>query len=177
MSTSISFERESKAVTSREHIFIAFHQTDSIIADQVATGLKASGFTVFLDGEMLVAGEIDSDKVVKELRSSDAAIVVLSQHSKRSGWVEEELVQALRSNQVVIPILVDPEGKNNGVWPLVGDRLPLEWPTRQEDLPQAIDKLKATLTGYLNGLAANPKPTKKTHKSYKRVLYHTIMLT
>lgn len=103
-------------------VFVSYSREDSEHALRLTEALKARGIDVFLDSESLVAGESWAPKVNRAIESSDAVAVFLSHNSKRSKWVEKELVYALEKEKHVIPILLDGEGKQNWVWPLVADR-------------------------------------------------------
>lgn len=103
-------------------VFIACSQADSEVARRLSEVIHRNELLVFLDQDTLVSGKRYSEQVVSELRLSDAVIVLLSEHSKRSKWVEAELQDALALKNIVIPILLDDEATQNWVWPLVANR-------------------------------------------------------
>ncbi len=105
------------------NIFISYHREDDEIAAKLSNSLEKLGLSVLRDMDTLVSGEEFSRVIADSISNADAVIVLLSHHSKRSGWVEKELQAALTQEKVIIPILLDEDAKNNWIWPLVSDRV------------------------------------------------------
>jgi hypothetical protein len=103
-------------------VFISYTREDREIAQRLTSALEDIHLSVFMDAESIVAGESFSRVVAEALSKAVAVIVLLSSHSKRSHWVEEEIEIALEKEKTVIPILLDSDAKNNWVWPLLVDR-------------------------------------------------------
>lgn len=131
------------------NVFLSYSPLDRDVAAELADRLSAHGHEVFAD-LTVVAGESSSTGVEQAIAESDAVVVLLSHHSKRSKWVEEELRSALTKKNLVIPVLLDEDATNNWVWPLVSDRFALQFnsdPTAKElslKLDSALRAAQAT---------------------------------
>lgn len=102
-------------------VFISYARDDAAVAKKLTDNLERHGLSVFFD-RAITTGENYGEVIFKELRNATSVVVLLSKHSKRSRWVEAELQTALENKGIVIPVLLDPEGKENWVWPLLADR-------------------------------------------------------
>jgi TPR repeat protein len=87
-------------------VFISYSRSDAARAEQLALALKARGFDVWWDPELL-PGEQYSKKIAVVLAEAKAIIVIWSKASTASNWVlDEAAVGAQRSN--LIPVLIEP---------------------------------------------------------------------
>jgi len=96
-------------------IFISYSNADSKFVDKLDMELKKSGAAVWLDRHDLVAGSVDK-QVVRALRIQDIVIVVLSENSINSDWVEYELEMARKKEKeekrdVLCPVSLDDSWK------------------------------------------------------------------
>ncbi len=103
-------------------VFISYSHKDAHAAEGLARVLEKKGLSVFFDRMSLVSGEDFSASIAREISRAKAVIVLLSEHSSRSKWVEAELQAALENSRYVVPVLLDSLATENWVWPLVGDR-------------------------------------------------------
>ena len=71
-------------------IFISYSHADSKFVDKLYGELKESGAAVWLDRHDLVAGPL-KEQIIRALRIQDIVILVLSKNSIDSDWVEHEL--------------------------------------------------------------------------------------
>jgi hypothetical protein len=91
-------------------IFISHSFADQELADRVAAGLKASGFQVWDESEVL-PGDNWGEKLAQALQDADAMVVLLTPASLRSAKVSHELSYALGKKNYkgrVVPVLAAP---------------------------------------------------------------------
>lgn len=75
------------------HAFISYSHEDRLAAESVRGCLQAAGFTVWWD-QNLVAGQIFNQAIHNELNSADAIVVLWSERSVRSPYVQAEALFA-----------------------------------------------------------------------------------
>ncbi len=93
-------------------IFLSHSSKDAKIAEQIAKGLKALGYPVWYADWAIAPGQSIVEKINEALARNDTLIVLLSENSVKSKWVERELNTALMSqlsgqDVAVIPILIE----------------------------------------------------------------------
>jgi len=96
-----------------ENIFISYSHKDYDYVRRLQEELLGKGFSVWMDDR------IDYDapwpKVIQDhLSNCDALILVVSENSFESEWVQKEVARAKRIGKPVLPILL-----NGGMWPSV----------------------------------------------------------
>ncbi|NTW48186.1 MAG: TIR domain-containing protein [Chlorobiales bacterium] len=94
-------------------VFISHSSADKLVARRVAHALQASGFNVWLDEWRIRIGEPITQCIQKGLSESHFLVVLLSEKSVSSRWVEREwqskYSQELDRNQIaVLPVLCQP---------------------------------------------------------------------
>jgi hypothetical protein len=136
-------------------VFLSFAHADAPSAEILSKKLQAQGLTVF-DDFAVVAGEEFSRRIEKELSDSGAVVVLLSRHSSRSRWVEAEIRRALESQRLIIPVLLDRDGTENWVWPLISDRVPARIETEADFDNVVAQVMKAVDRGPPIASAARP---------------------
>ncbi|BCX47653.1 TIR domain protein [Haloferula helveola] len=142
-------------------VFISYSRADVEKAEELAEALEKEGIDFFLDSTGIVAGQSFTDQLGRELleqeiRKSDVIALLLSHNSKRSHWVEKDWQTALESKKLVVPVLLDEEGTENWVWPLVSDRM--VWhATEDRDLGQLAKEIRC-FEPTLTEAATPPEP-------------------
>lgn len=122
-------------------VFISYAHDDQAAARLVAERLKAAGFSVFYDVEAVVTGDSFSDAIRSALQGAKAVLVLLSSHSRRSSWVQDELQAALDSKTLVVPVLLDEGATENWLWPLLAQRQSVTLNLGSPDLDLQINQL------------------------------------
>lgn len=92
--------------------FISHSHLDKAAVERIADRLRRDGHDVWIDTQRLIAGDNILEKVEKGLASADVLIVVVSQSSIRSKWVQQEysaiaLQQISTREQRIIPVRLD----------------------------------------------------------------------
>src|SRR5215217_6055993 len=81
-------------------VFIAYAREDRLLAEGLATDLKARGYRVWWDAE-LVGSDDFYDVILEALRKARAAIVIWSKTSVKSRFVRDEARYALHHGKLV----------------------------------------------------------------------------
>ncbi|MDG4551869.1 MAG: toll/interleukin-1 receptor domain-containing protein [Candidatus Contendobacter sp.] len=93
-------------------IFISYNHQDKEFVRRLSSDLRKGGFSVWLDEDVIFAGEIWADKIADALDHSDVILVVLSENSSNSNFQSSEIAYALASQRKnpakrVIPIVIN----------------------------------------------------------------------
>jgi hypothetical protein len=93
-------------------VFIIYSSRDKSIATKIARDLDRHGVRVWLDTYELLPGDSLAEKITQGVQTSDYLLVILSENSVRSPWVQRETGIAYQRNreasaQRVIPVLID----------------------------------------------------------------------
>jgi hypothetical protein len=92
--------------------FISYSNKDQDFAERLYADLQAKGVRCWLDKEDLKIGEKFRPRIDEAIRQHDKLLLVLSQYSVRSSWVETEVETALEKERrykklVLFPIRLD----------------------------------------------------------------------
>jgi hypothetical protein len=93
-------------------IFISHSHQDRDFVDWLVRELRQNGIDVWWDADELAVGDYIKDKIKEGILASSAFIIVLSEQSTKSAWVQFELNSALlynatKNNIKIIPIKID----------------------------------------------------------------------
>lgn len=97
----------------KPRVFISYSHTDSKFVNELADKLQASGVDVWIDKWKIKVGDSITGKINEGIGESDFLLVVLSQRSVRSKWVQEEINAALIRNieqdkrAFILPVLIE----------------------------------------------------------------------
>src|SRR6266568_858666 len=104
-------------------IFLSYSRRDGgEFAEVLAQHLTKSGFRIFIDNELLKAGDLEANHRAS-LQKADSVVLLLTADAAASPWVRNEIALALREKRSLIPVLLDKEAKEGPLMSLVGDRL------------------------------------------------------
>lgn len=90
------------------HIFISYSKTDIDFARQLRSSLQSQGFAVWMDETRLAASERWWQTIEQNILSCSAFIVIMSPNSRKSRWVEREILVAERTDvdKRIFPVLL-----------------------------------------------------------------------
>jgi hypothetical protein len=108
-------------------VFISYSREDSAFAEQLSSRLRREGLSVAIDRDVLIAGAPWPERLGGEIEMAKVVVLLLSGHTRKRDWVQQELIFALKNNseRLIIPVLLDDTAKDNPVWPLVADMKPV----------------------------------------------------
>lgn len=94
------------------NIFISHNHQDKEFVRRISADLRAGGFSVWLDEDIVSVGENWTDKITEALERSDIILVVLSANSSNSTFQNSEIAYALASQRKnpskrVVPLVID----------------------------------------------------------------------
>ena len=95
-------------------VFLSYAELDQGSAQKLAKQLEAAGHRVWDPERDLLAGSDWASALMKQLKSADAMVVLLSPDSVESRWVSHEIEYALGAERLrdrLIPVLVRPTRK------------------------------------------------------------------
>lgn len=92
-------------------LFISHSSKDKFFVRKLADRLMAANLMVWIDEAEIKVGDSLTQKISKGIQSSDYIIIVLSQQSVASNWVQKELRLAmskeLLGERSVLPIIIE----------------------------------------------------------------------
>lgn len=97
------------------HIFISYSRKDEEYVNKLVAAIENEGFDVWIDRELLTG-----DKWIKtinhQIDTCDAFVIVMTDDSSRSQWVQREVLYAIQEGKRIFPLLL--QGK---LWMLLQD--------------------------------------------------------
>lgn len=93
-------------------VFLSYEHNDISLAKKIESVLKNAGFQVWNSETEILPGDNFAEKISEALKASDAMVVLLTQESLNSKWIQWEIEYALSNksyNKRVIPVLVGSE--------------------------------------------------------------------
>lgn len=137
---------------SEPSVFLSYSSQDEETARRLVRDLQARGVRVWFDRKEILAGDSIVDRIQEGLHSSEYLIVLISQHSLHSKWVQMALDRAFATfpdatDIRIIPVLLD------------GSEIPPEISrTRYVDLTGGYDAgLRELLKRFEPGRASGPR--------------------
>jgi TIR domain len=127
---------------SRPSLFLSYSRSDNAIARRVAHDLRARGVEVWIDEESLAVGKPWADQIRSALTSVDAVLILVSESSLTSEWVQVEWSAALASRSArLLPALVGPIDWKN-IPPALAD---IQFVDLTEDYERGLERIVEAL--------------------------------
>jgi hypothetical protein len=98
------------ATEAKPKVFISYNQQDSFAMRSVKGHLEDNGVQVIVDIQNLGVGDNIQNFIEKALQENQCILSIISEHSLRSGWVNQELSSALllrNFGKKWLPVLLD----------------------------------------------------------------------
>ena len=89
------------------HVFISYSRKDLGYAVKLSRKLRREGFDPWLDVDRLKAGTSWQERLHTGVEACDAYVLILSPNSRKSKWVENELLTAQNLGKPIFPILIE----------------------------------------------------------------------
>ncbi|MBI2654244.1 toll/interleukin-1 receptor domain-containing protein [Candidatus Woesearchaeota archaeon] len=87
--------------------FISYSDRDKNIASGIKEALNHYGIQVFLAHDDIPPGEDWPNEIIKNLKSSDIFIVLLSSNFHTSKWTDQETGLAISFSKFIVPVSID----------------------------------------------------------------------
>lgn len=158
-------------------IFVSYSRKDAETAYELADHLRAKGHTVWTDVSSITGGAMWHAEIEKAITRADTVIVVLSQASKDSQWVQKEILFALDLSKPLIPVRIE-----NVSLPLALINLqPIDYLDNREkglaQLIQAFHQLMNTGEVVTHPPSAMGTPERQTHQGMSLVKFRRAALS
>ena len=89
------------------HIFISYSKKDIVYAEKLINTLRREGFNPWVDMEGLGVGTFWQTRLLKQIKTCDAYLLIMSKNAYHSRWVPDELVTAKTKGKPIFPLLLD----------------------------------------------------------------------
>lgn len=109
LGTSISRPEPSGRPRARR-VFVSYGHRDMRIASELYDALQSEGLSLWMDSRAIRPGDRWVVEIEEQIRSADAVLVLITEDSLSSRWVEREFQLALgsgASGPLVVPVYVD----------------------------------------------------------------------
>lgn len=91
-------------------IFISYSSKDKAFVRKLTKQIESQGYTVWLDEKELIAGDYLPKTIGEAIEKSRVSIVIVSNNSIKSGWVQHEISNAMdrmiKGQMRLIPVLI-----------------------------------------------------------------------
>ncbi|MCX6583079.1 MAG: SUMF1/EgtB/PvdO family nonheme iron enzyme [Candidatus Aminicenantes bacterium] len=134
-----------------QQVFISYsneNENDRQVADKIYDALKARGIPCWVAHRDIAAGKKWPTEISKAISNSRIMIVVLSEHTQKSSYVEMEVTQAAEEKLTIIPFCIGKVSLSaGGLKLLLGN---CQWINAYPNLQDKdLDRLVETLQSYL----------------------------
>jgi hypothetical protein len=133
-------------ISRRLRVFLSYSSSDKAIADRIDAALREAGYETFYDQPTVSPGGKWIEQVqqaIDDTLERGIILVLVSENSMRSRWVNEELSYALSRPGAyagqIIPVLIPPAA------PMPEPLAAIQALDMRQDLDQAIEQLLSTL--------------------------------
>ena len=87
------------------HIFVSYSHKDKEYVHKLAEAMQSEGFEIWID-DRIDYGTRWPIVIENAIDSCDAFVLIASENSRNSEWVQHEFVRAQRLNKQIFPILL-----------------------------------------------------------------------
>jgi hypothetical protein len=94
----------------KRRVFVSYARGDEDVARELATIMAASDLAGWMDHSDIAAGEAIVKKIKESLDQASVVVVLVSEKSLNSPWVQFEIGAAVGIGKPIIPILVGGPG-------------------------------------------------------------------
>jgi hypothetical protein len=91
------FQRRARRKRVQQRVFLIYAREDTTAAKVVFHWLQEAGYDVWIDVERILPGQIWQTEISRAIESSEAAVLLISENSTKSGPVLNEVASAIRT--------------------------------------------------------------------------------
>jgi len=136
-----------KRITTRKFkskIFISYANNDRDYADKIRRTLMNERFVLNIDEKNIQVGENIKNVISNEIKSSSIFIVLLSQNSIKSDFVNNEIKYAIENGKKILPVLIEKDVD------IPTELMDIQFADFSENEKDAMSKLISALKNNLN---------------------------
>lgn len=127
------------------NIFVSYSTLDLAHVELLSAQLANTPLKLFIAEHSVSPGDLLSLKIKNAITSCDLFVVIWSKNAKESGWVSQEIGQAIAHQKSILPLVLDEEHPPTG---FVSD---LKYIPVYENIPLALEKAKGiAMNSYQN---------------------------
>lgn len=153
--------------SARRYVFISYHREDAPFVQQLSEALAERGLRVWRDTNEIHPGQNWQMAIEKGLHAASAMLLVASRHSASSRWVQYEAAKSVELGRLVIPVLLDEQGKEL----LTGSLAALQWVDfSQGRFSEGVDQILSSLADVLPPVH-RAAPRRRKSKGYFFISY------
>jgi hypothetical protein len=89
-----------------KQVFVSYAYEDAKVVRELHASLRDTLVSGWMDRSDIASGEVKAQSVKESLRRADAIVVLVSERSLKSQWVQFEVGAAFAIDKPIIPILV-----------------------------------------------------------------------
>lgn len=94
-------------MSEKDYWFISYSSKDKVIVEQLVNILISCGIAYWKAPEMIPAGSNYAKEIPKAINNCDIFLLVVSEASQNSIWVEKEIDTAIGYRKKIIPVKID----------------------------------------------------------------------
>lgn len=89
------------------HMFVSYSTKNQRMAEQIVERLEKWGIHCWMASRDVLSGQDFLEEAILAINECDYFLVLLSEESYSSVWVEKEMLLALDKHKYIIPLLID----------------------------------------------------------------------
>ena len=89
------------------YVFVSHNSKDRVIVDRLLDFLKQNHISYWIAPEHIEAGSNYAREIPKAIRECGLFLLLISEKSQHSIWVEKELDSAICNKKIVLPVIID----------------------------------------------------------------------
>lgn len=137
-------------------VFISYKSEEYDIAARIRSLLEANNYPCWMAPESIPAGSNYMHEIPKAIRTCDLFVLIISEASQQSQWVQKEIDRAVKFNKYIVPFHVDDSELSDAIDFVIANNQRIE---ASEDLEFACNELLlAVRTRHPAVKAPDPKP-------------------
>jgi len=88
-------------------VFLSYSHKDKLLAGKIKRNLKKEGLEIFLAHEDIEPSREWQDEIIKNLKSCDVCMPLLTRNFQESKWTDQETGAAVVQNKYILPLKVE----------------------------------------------------------------------
>jgi len=89
------------------HVFISHSAKDSWFVKELVVDLMKNSITAHTDEQSLIAGDNLEEKLLEFIANSEYVIIIVSNNTTTSKWIQREFEMAERLNKRILPVMIE----------------------------------------------------------------------
>lgn len=121
-------------------VFISYDRRDETMAHFLSYILASKGLSVLIDRDMETGGYVN-ERVQAYISQADVMLVLLTKHSAKSAWVNQEIGFAIAKSKKIWPISLERELRPEGMISTLNSYSLFDWNNPEQTIGNLISEL------------------------------------